>query len=537
MEQLNESFETVKRSIGPADTAYVYIQTPYGFGQELNVGTANVTVAGQCAEFSRKWAEQKEKEKQEEAKAASLSTAAAASSTAAVSVAGSAAVAAAAKKPEAKSKKDDSHLYMVMDEEPATASDTIGLAALTIGSAPLKTTEVVVVVPAISAAGAAAAVAAPVADSVANTTTTTAAVAKAASAVPSKEVPVAKTVEATGAAKAKPEATSTPKLLEDYDFLDEYTGHLPPKPLAQPQTQTQPKAVEMTAAGAAAGKQPAAASDLNTTTKSASPKAAGVAPAAIDNKDKKAEDAALTWNHNTGRLRFHPDVIRDLFKQPLDCIIAMLDKLLITHDVESVDIIGGFSASPMVRHRLTAFLATCNRVPTIPPHPEIAVLTGAVMFGLKPQSLRTRVMQRTYGMRVSDDYNPNKHSARRNAAELTVVKGKEIYQMNNLWSNLCQVGDSIHSDEYRRVQLYPTHDKQKQLVVDIYQSSKRGNMYVDEDATSIRKLGQLVVDIPHDGVPLLSKLFVVNIWFGSEIVVKVFGGREKSEIRILYEDE
>jgi hypothetical protein len=397
----------------------------------------------------------------------------------------------------------------------------------------------VVVVPAsaVSGAGAvaaaAAAVPAPVADSAANTTTTTAPVtAKAANAA---EETAAKTV----GTKAKPEAT--PKLLEDYDFLDEYTGHLPPKPSAPPQTQTQTqsKAVEMTAAGAAAGKQPAVGSVLNTTANSASPKAAGVAPAASDNKnnDKKAEDAALTWNHNTGRLRFHPEVIRDLFKQPLDCIIAMLDKLLIAHDVESVDIIGGFSASPMVRHRLTAFLATCNRVPTIPPHPEIAVLTGAVMFGLKPQSLRTRVMQRTYGMRVSDDYNPNKHSARRNAAELTIVKGKEIYQMNNLWSNLCQVGDSIHSDEYRRVQLYPTHDKQKQLVVDIYQSSKRGNMYVDEDATSIRKLGQLVVDIPQDGIPLLSKLFVVNIWFGSEIVVKVFGGREKSEIRILYEDE
>jgi hypothetical protein len=113
--------------------------------------------------------------------------------------------------------------------------------------------------------------------------------------------------------------------------------------------------------------------------------------------------------YSGGVLRFSPALSRSLMNEVISPIHDHMSKLgdrflQASDDVAPAAIfaVGGFCESPLLQSTLQscinrgAFGAKCNVKLEIPPRPMEAVLTGAVLFGLNPRLIESRVLSRAY---------------------------------------------------------------------------------------------------------------------------------------------
>ena len=119
----------------------------------------------------------------------------------------------------------------------------------------------------------------------------------------------------------------------------------------------------------------------------------------------------ISWSSCGGVLRLYPPVVRRLFESSLKSVVDDIEKVLDHASSAGVDrlfIVGGFSESPMLQHHLRQHFGDRYSV-IIPPEPSLAVLRGAVAFGLDPGVIQVRRSQLTYGIGVLHRFNPGKH--------------------------------------------------------------------------------------------------------------------------------
>ena len=65
-------------------------------------------------------------------------------------------------------------------------------------------------------------------------------------------------------------------------------------------------------------------------------------------------------------------------------------------DISSILVVGGFAECRILTERLRERFI--NHTILVPDNPSVAVLKGAVMFGINPTAIRTRVCRYTYGI-------------------------------------------------------------------------------------------------------------------------------------------
>jgi len=103
------------------------------------------------------------------------------------------------------------------------------------------------------------------------------------------------------------------------------------------------------------------------------------------------------------KMRLKISVVEKMFKTVTDRIVEHIKQILKCTDagkkVSMILMVGGFSESPFVQKEMKAGLP--DRVHLlIPKDPGLAVLNGAVVYGREQDSITTRIMRYSYGVRV-----------------------------------------------------------------------------------------------------------------------------------------
>ncbi|KAF9950427.1 hypothetical protein BGZ70_001389, partial [Mortierella alpina] len=98
----------------------------------------------------------------------------------------------------------------------------------------------------------------------------------------------------------------------------------------------------------------------------------------------------------------HERVFDPVVKDVLDLIEYQLQQ---TH-CEAIFLVGGFGSSRYLFDRVTAKFATSGRQVRVPPRAELAVVRGAVTYGLHQGSIISRVARRWYGVDSAMDFVP-----------------------------------------------------------------------------------------------------------------------------------
>ena len=190
-------------------------------------------------------------------------------------------------------------------------------------------------------------------------------------------------------------------------------------------------------------------------------------------------------------------VFQSTLDKILECVRAAFDEL--TDHIDTVYLVGGFGGCRFVSQKIEEAIAQhCGMLYdniVCPVQPDLAVVSGAVMWRKDPNIIQSRVADATYGTSVTIAFNPSIHDEHykfvnedgeqrcKNVFEVFVLKGEEI------------------KDEVYKDTLIPYSQRDTQASITMCCTADDGVQYVEdkEGELTVREIGKLILDVPNPG--------------------------------------
>lgn len=206
----------------------------------------------------------------------------------------------------------------------------------------------------------------------------------------------------------------------------------------------------------------------------------------------------------------HERVFDPVVKDVLDLIDYQLQQ---TH-CEAIFLVGGFGSSRYLFDRVTAKFATSGRQVRVPPRAELAVVRGAVTYGLHQGSIISRVARRWYGVDSAMDFVPGVDpEEKKTLSRDGTVRCKDRFSVYITPGQSVALGECV-------TKKYMTWCYPRPLDCPLYVSdSEKEPRYVDEP--SVKKLGDFQIPMPD----------VPGMMPGSEVLVEVKMHFGETEVR------
>ncbi|KAI9277976.1 hypothetical protein BC943DRAFT_364059 [Umbelopsis sp. AD052] len=163
-------------------------------------------------------------------------------------------------------------------------------------------------------------------------------------------------------------------------------------------------------------------------------------PASMGLGDLTDEDIGL----ENGSLHLPAEELRDyVFEPVVSQVLALIDgQLNQSPNLEAIFLVGGFGQSNYLFRRVEEVFANRVGMIGVPPRGELAVVRGAVYFGLNPQIVTERVSRRTYGVETRMLYQPGL-----DPIEYSVVGADNRLFCRQRFSVYVHKGQSVKVDE------------------------------------------------------------------------------------------
>ncbi|KAG0302182.1 hypothetical protein BGZ98_007720 [Dissophora globulifera] len=206
----------------------------------------------------------------------------------------------------------------------------------------------------------------------------------------------------------------------------------------------------------------------------------------------------------------HERVFDPVVKDVLDLIEYQLQQ---TH-CEAIFLVGGFGSSRYLFDRVTAKFATSGRQVRVPPRAELAVVRGAVTYGLHQGSIVSRVARRWYGVDSAMDFvqgvDPEE---KKTLSRDGTVRCKDRFSVYITPGQSVALGECV-------TKKYMTWCYPRPLDCPLYVSdSEQEPRYVDEP--SVKKLGDFQIPMPE----------IPGMMPGAEVLVEVKMHFGETEVR------
>ncbi|RDI50799.1 Hsp70 family protein [Nocardia mexicana] len=186
-------------------------------------------------------------------------------------------------------------------------------------------------------------------------------------------------------------------------------------------------------------------------------------------------------------LILQPQEMRDLFDVAVDEIEELVgEQIRRVGSVDTVLLVGGFAQSKYLRQRLGDAVGV-NVV--VPRSPSGAVLSGAVHYCLRPETVVARCSSFTYGLRISSTVDPE----HRGDLERRFVDGWGEERCDNRFDIYVRRGDVVPAGYVVTKTFFPAHRTQDALTFAVFASRRENPRYTDE--LGVFQIGTLEVEI------------------------------------------
>ena len=222
-----------------------------------------------------------------------------------------------------------------------------------------------------------------------------------------------------------------------------------------------------------------------------------------NDKLQRAESFDMNYNPKNGSLSINfKNLEEKVFKSTIDNIIKCVREAFaklkgdgIT--IDTVYLVGGFGGCRLVSQRIDEGICQHHGVLyhniVCPVQPDLAVVSGAVMWRKNPNIIQSRVADATYGTGCGPEFNPSIHDEHyKYEDEDGVVRCGKIFDVFVL------KGEEI-KDEVYKTTLIPSSQKQNKANISIYCTTDDGVQYIrdKEGKLTVREIGELVLAIPN----------------------------------------
>ena len=218
-----------------------------------------------------------------------------------------------------------------------------------------------------------------------------------------------------------------------------------------------------------------------------------------------------------GYRQLEEKVFKSTLDKILECVRAAFDEL--TDHIDTVYLVGGFGGCRFISQKIEEAIAQHRGMLydniVCPVQPDLAVVSGAVMWRKDPNIIQSRVADATYGTGVNTVFNPSIHDE-----HYKFVDEDGVQRCGNVFSVFVLKGEEI-KDEVYKATYTPSYQSYTQMPIPIFCTTDDGVQYVvdKEGKLTVREIGELILDIPNPGnIPRKERGFDVFMDFsGTEI--------------------
>ena len=239
--------------------------------------------------------------------------------------------------------------------------------------------------------------------------------------------------------------------------------------------------------------------------------------------EKKLHEACkrlnMFYDPGDDSLSINYDIVQEkIFQFTIDriieCVRSAFDQL--TSKVDTVYLVGGFGGCKFVSQKIKEAIGQYGNIPIVcPEQPDLAVVSGAVMWRKDPNIIQSRVADASYGINAAPVFDPAIHDE-----HYLYLDEDGIQRCNNVFEVFVLKGEVIKDEVYKTTHI-PYSQKYTQVCIPIYSTTDDGVQYIEDknDELTVRKIGELVVDIPNpDNIPNNERKFDIFMDFsGTEI--------------------
>ena len=241
--------------------------------------------------------------------------------------------------------------------------------------------------------------------------------------------------------------------------------------------------------------------------------------------DKLHEASKLNMHYDPGddSLSIGYDLLEEkVFKSTVDkileCVRAAFDEL--TDHIDTVYLVGGFGGCRFVSQKIEEAIAQHRGILydniVCPIQPNLAVVSGAVMWRKDPNIIQSRVADATYGVGFQPLFNPSIHDE-----HYKFLDEEDHMQRCNMVLKVFVLKGEVLKDEVYKNTFIPNYQRDTQTCITIYCTADDGVQYITDKKgeLTVREIGELILDTPNpDNVPRNERQFDVFIDFsGTEI--------------------
>jgi hypothetical protein len=223
-------------------------------------------------------------------------------------------------------------------------------------------------------------------------------------------------------------------------------------------------------------------------------------PVALTDLEKKqhtkCENEVEASRHKTSvkygkqKLQISPETFRDLFKPTIDSLIRLIGTLLDNpklSDLRTILMVGGFSECELVQNAIRHKIGTSIKL-IIPVEAGLAVLKGAVLFGLPLNIVSRRIARLTYGIQSWPEWDADLHPETKKVD----INGQE--RCKDVFFKYITSGDIIHTGlEVTRI-FQVLKPEGTTLECTIYTSTDKNPRYTTDP--TCQRFGTLTIELP-----------------------------------------
>jgi hypothetical protein len=195
-----------------------------------------------------------------------------------------------------------------------------------------------------------------------------------------------------------------------------------------------------------------------------------------------------------------PAILKSLFDPVLDDLLREVDKVLHASqrqtggNIDYLFLVGGFSQSKYLRQRIAERFKTAVKKIVTPTRPGLAVLKGAVAYGLDASIIRARRSRLTYGcgMRASFVEGVDPESKKEWDEE------RHSWKCNGRFMTFVTIGELVPVDKTVTHSFLPRESKDQSAYFGLYVTTRQKVRYTDEPG--VQRIGSIKVETPGEGL-------------------------------------
>ena len=236
-------------------------------------------------------------------------------------------------------------------------------------------------------------------------------------------------------------------------------------------------------------------------------------------------------------LRIKYSMMADLFKPVVEGMVERMSQTLtdVEANVDTIYLVGGFGGSHYIYKVITKQFGDSYKYIT-PEEPDFAVIRGSVLFRKKPDIVRARKVDGTYGIGASISFDPLIHNP-----EYKWVDDDGKVWCSHIFSTVVERGDLVCTEEVFTDIFVPSKHYQTSIRIEIYSTlekdvwyttGKKGRSSGDTTPVEIHKIGEFVVQMPDLTGDKKRKVDVTFDFSHTEIQVKGYDRTSGFEVKV-----